>query len=133
MRNRSIDGRLEIDLSYSRKDPDNPLSIRSTVLMEYAEHLHTDPSLWELTLEYMGACGNDARDQMAEILKRVSIEIDLKREKGNTDVSADEAEAAAWDRWSAKIDKIITVCKDYGLDDAIVSVCKVSIIRHAYW
>ncbi|KDQ19196.1 hypothetical protein BOTBODRAFT_171134 [Botryobasidium botryosum FD-172 SS1] len=123
-----------------QKDPDNPLSVRSTVLLEYAEHLHTDPSLWELTLEYMGACGNDAKDQMAEILKRVSIDVETKRGKrtaaaatggeAEAEMVEDEEEggegeeAAMWERWSAKVDKIISVCKDYGLNEAIVSVCK---------
>jgi nuclear pore complex protein Nup85 len=116
---------------------DLELSIRSVHLLTYAEHLHSDPSLWELTLEYTAACGMEGKDALAELVMRVPIDFEsVRAPKGKSkgtapavdvaDAPQESEEAQQWDRWTAKMEKLITVCKDYGLDDVICSICKVS-------
>ena len=132
-------------------------SLRTSLLVEYAEYLYSDPSLWQITLEYLGACGAEGRSLVAEVIKRVPVDVGVpvlgakgteggdtsntepstpvKLTRGNgvdTSMAMDEREldpeSEAWKKWEAKILKIITVCKDYGLEDVLLSVCKVSII-----
>ena len=76
---------------------------------------------------------------ISELIKRVPIDInlptDVTDDKGkgkSVDDEMDEDEdgkedavAKAWSEWEDKIMKIITVCKDYGLDEVMVSVCRV--------
>lgn len=148
--------------------PGSQPSTRTQLLISFASHLHSAPSLWELTLEYMAACGAEGRHLIAEVLKRVDIDIDIpnpsaptgltngngasngKSKKaapktppranhrsraaseieidGHDDVDAHtEAEASAWKKWEDKVVKIIAVCKDYGLEDVMASVCKVGV------
>lgn len=122
--------------------------------MEYAEHLYTDPSLWRVTLEYLGACGKEGRAMVAEIIMRVPIDISIPsslseqggtprtpHEKakevqsdldmifmdGDVNTGRDDLEKKAWSEWEDKVLKIIDVCKDYGLDDVLASVCRVSL------
>lgn len=125
--------------------------------MEYAEHLYTDPTLWRVTLEYLGACGKEGRAMVAEVVMRVPVDISIPspssddkipngtKGKGkdvnggqsdldmiftDADVSGDmeELEKKAWSEWEDKVLKIIDVCKDYGLEDVLYSVCRVSFI-----
>lgn len=53
------------------------LSVRTNLLIEYAEHLLTDPSLWRVTLEYLGACGKEGRAMVAEVIMRVPVDISI--------------------------------------------------------
>ena len=130
-------------------------SVRTSLLVEYAEYLCSDPSLWQITLEYLAACGVEGRSLVAEVIKRVPVDVDVpapgakgseRKDKSNaepstpvkqprgsgadTSMAMDEKEldpeAEAWKKWEAKILKIIAVCKDYGLEDVLLSVCKVS-------
>lgn len=39
---------------------------------------------------------------------------------------ADNLEKKAWSEWEDKVLKIINVCKDYGLEEVLYSVCRVS-------
>lgn len=41
---------------------------------------------------------------------------------------AEELEKKAWSEWEDKVLKIIDVCKDYGLEDVLYSVCRVSFL-----
>lgn len=127
------------------------MSVRTTVMIEYAEHLYTDPSLWRITLEYLGACGTAGRAMLAEIVMRVPVDINIASSKGKeraVDGEEDlemilgedrngeerlgeekaEEERRAWTEWEEKIIKIVDVCKDYGLEDVLYSVCRVSVL-----
>jgi nuclear pore complex protein Nup85 len=115
------------------------LSLRATLLIEYAEHIYTDPSLWRVTLEYLGACGSEGAAMAAELIKRVSIDIDFPTDISDATVVVTEKDprpscftpdggtpaSRAWAEWEDKVLKIITVCKDYGLEEVLTSVCKV--------
>lgn len=99
---------------------------------------------------------------MAEVIKRVPVDVDVpapgakgtqgedasntepstpvKQTRGNdvdTSMTMDEKDldpqAEVWKKWEDKILKIITVCKDYGLEDVLLSVCKVSITFPGPW
>ncbi|KAF8309271.1 hypothetical protein DL93DRAFT_2100127 [Clavulina sp. PMI_390] len=133
------------------------LSLRSNLLIEYAEHLYTDPSLWRVTLEYLGACGAEGKALVAEVIMRIPVDVSLPSQttlataesvpkapstadkgkgKAKEDTDLDmilddaegndqsEGEAKAWKDWEDKILKIVDVCKDYGLEDVLYSVCR---------
>lgn len=44
----------------------------------------------------------------------------------------DQEERKAWSEWEEKIIKIVDVCKDYGLEDVLYSVCRVSNPSHMF-
>jgi nuclear pore complex protein Nup85 len=116
------------------------LSIRSIHLLTFAEHLHSDPSLWELTLEYTAACGIEGKERLAELVMRVPIDFESVKTTGPVERSqpADldtmvqtgpegaevDDQTKQEERWTERMEKLITICKDYGLEDVICSVCK---------
>src|SRR5260370_11442952 len=114
-------------------------------------HLHSDPTLWRITLEYLAACGSEGRSTVAEVLRRVPVDIELpfqkqkEKERPNglqspanstssglgVDGETADPEKEAWAKWEERVLKIINVCTDYGLQDVLLSVCKVSLKEFA--
>lgn len=49
------------------------MSIRDHFVLAYAEHLHSDPTLFEIELEYMGRCGTTGRERIAAVIGHISV------------------------------------------------------------
>lgn len=125
-------------------------SMRTSALVAHAMHLHSDPTLWRITLEYLAACGSEGRSMVAEVLRRTPVDIELpsqrREEKEQShdllspaklsangtssglgvDGETADTEKGTWAKWEERVLKIINVCTDYGLQDVLLSVCKVS-------
>jgi hypothetical protein len=48
------------------------MSVRDHFVLAYAEHLHSDPTLFEIELEYMGRCGA-GRERIATVIGHIPV------------------------------------------------------------
>ncbi|KAF8892121.1 nucleoporin Nup85-like protein [Infundibulicybe gibba] len=64
-----------LSLIDSDVDEDSGLSIRDRHILAYAEYLHSDPTLWRITVDYMYSCGVVGKNQADEILLRVPLKL----------------------------------------------------------
>eukprot|EP00003_Mantamonas_plastica_P027023 TRINITY_DN5692_c0_g1_i1.p1 TRINITY_DN5692_c0_g1~~TRINITY_DN5692_c0_g1_i1.p1 ORF type:complete len:658 (+),score=163.89 TRINITY_DN5692_c0_g1_i1:40-1974(+) len=71
------------------------------LLLEYANSLMTDASLWHLGIQYYGACGNVGRQY---------IQTMVSRQQPNSDKEAR---------------KLLVICEQYGLEDTATSIYRV--------
>jgi nuclear pore complex protein Nup85 len=65
--------------------PEHPRSLRTHFLLEYAEHLGTDPGLWMMVCDYLSGCGKEGLRRIAVVLERIALEAvgeDGKEEEG---------------------------------------------------
>jgi hypothetical protein len=49
------------------------MSIRDHFVLSYAEHLHSDPTLFEIELEYMGRCGTIGRERISAVISHIPV------------------------------------------------------------
>lgn len=69
--------------------PEHPRSLRTHFLIEYAEHLQTDPSLWMMVCEYLAGCGEEGKGRIAVLLSRIGL--DAVEDASESDNAIDEA------------------------------------------
>jgi hypothetical protein len=62
---------------------------------------------------------------MKELLVRVSLRVERKPPPEG---EVPETIELDWGKWEEKVEKVIKICKDYGLKDEISSVCKVHLM-----
>ncbi|KAF5343825.1 hypothetical protein D9757_013915 [Collybiopsis confluens] len=82
-------------------DPESELSRRNQYVLSYADYLHSDPTLWRITVTYLYSCGKAGEEQGDEVLLRIPLQLDIP--------DSDEPSALA------EIIKIIsTICREHG-------------------
>ena len=59
--------------NHARSNLSYGISIRDHFVLAYAEHLHSDPSLFEIELEYMGRCGVLGRERIGAVIGHISV------------------------------------------------------------
>ncbi|KAH9479690.1 Nuclear pore complex protein Nup85 [Psilocybe cubensis] len=64
-----------IDLIDSTVDEESEISIRDHYVLSYADHLHSDPALWRVTVDYMYSCGEIGQKRADEVLLRVPLKL----------------------------------------------------------
>ncbi|CCO29196.1 Nuclear pore complex protein Nup85 AltName: Full=85 kDa nucleoporin [Rhizoctonia solani AG-1 IB] len=115
------------------------MSIRDHFVLSYAEHLHSDPTLFEIELEYMGRCGTIGRERISAVISHIPVippptdpkasEKALSRLKslGVDDQGLPLAprivDAGMWEGCD-RVDKLLSVCDQFGLRDESREICK---------
>lgn len=107
--------------------------MRQQFLLNYADYLHCDPSLWRITVDYMCACGDIGKERADEVLLRVPIPISISprrpQQQGDeqTDmVVDDEAAQLREGRVEGVLKDVIKACFEYGRESVRRMVCAVS-------
>ncbi|KAF8693120.1 Nup85 Nucleoporin, partial [Rhizoctonia solani] len=116
------------------------MSIRDHFVLSYAEHLHSDPTLFEIELEYMGRCGAIGRERIAAVICHIPVippptdpkvsEKSLSRLKslGVDDQGLPLAprivDAGMWEGCD-RVDKLLSVCDQFALRDESREICKI--------
>ena len=61
--------------------------MRDWLIMEYADYLHSDPALWQITVDYLCSCGTVGKETADEILLRVPLRL-LSSQAGESRIDA---------------------------------------------
>jgi len=125
------------------------LSIRDQYILGYAEYLHSDPALWQVTVDYMYSCGaiGKLRADESSFLSDfflpfpcwlsaviVLIRVPLCLSKGET---PPDGEQLAVDKIRAGdvvgvLQKVNKACFEYGRESVRRTVCRVGFNRFVY-
>ena len=99
------------------------ISVRDQYILSYADHLHSDPAVWRITVAYMCSCGTIGRERADQVLLRVPI--CFKTSSGNTgDVNA----AAHSGEVPAALRAVVETCHEYGRESVRRMVCTVFVL-----
>ncbi|GAA5853785.1 hypothetical protein JCM8547_007448 [Rhodosporidiobolus lusitaniae] len=114
-----------------------PLSLREHFLLDWGTRLSTatDTSLWRLACEYWGACGAEGRKRARTLLRslrldegEVLVAAEGEKEKepreDGMDVEGGEGEKSKKEKKVSRVEEVLTVCADLGLEEEMVSICK---------
>ncbi|KAF8603898.1 hypothetical protein BDV93DRAFT_606578 [Ceratobasidium sp. AG-I] len=115
------------------------ISVRDHFVLAYAEHLHSDPSLFEIELEYMGRCGVLGRERIGAVIGHISVvqppvdpAASNKPRPRLKSLGVDEqglpttprlVDAEMWDGYD-RVNKLLSVCDQFGLQDESRDICK---------
>ncbi|KAH7327689.1 Nup85 nucleoporin-domain-containing protein [Rhizoctonia solani] len=115
------------------------MSVRDHFVLAYAEHLHSDPTLFEIELEYMGRCGTVGRERISAVICHIPF-IPPAESKASTDsksrlktLGVDDqglplapriVDAGMWEGCD-RVDKLLSVCDHFGLREESREICKV--------
>ncbi|CAE7174105.1 unnamed protein product [Rhizoctonia solani] len=116
------------------------MSVRDHFVLAYAEHLHSDPTLFEIELEYMGRCGAIGRERISAVICHISVIPHPADPKDSADsksklksLGVDDqglplapriVDAGMWEGCD-RVDKLLSVCDQFGLHDESREICKV--------
>ncbi|KAG9080263.1 hypothetical protein FRC06_006858, partial [Ceratobasidium sp. 370] len=116
------------------------ISLRDHFVLAYAEHLHSDPTLFEIELEYMGRCGVLGRERIAAVIGHIPVvppPVDpaaaTKPRPRLKSLGVDDqgqpttprlVDAEMWDGYE-RVNKLLGVCDQFGLQDEAREICKV--------
>ncbi|KAG8706603.1 hypothetical protein FRC09_002328 [Ceratobasidium sp. 395] len=116
------------------------ISLRDHFVLAYAEHLHSDPTLFEIELEYMGRCGVIGRERIAAVIGHIPVvpspvdpAASTKPRPRLKSLGVDDqgqpttprlVDAGMWDGYE-RVNKLLDVCDQFGLQDEAREICKV--------
>ncbi|PCH44067.1 hypothetical protein WOLCODRAFT_76869 [Wolfiporia cocos MD-104 SS10] len=104
-------------------DPDadeSGMSVRDHYVLDYAEYLHSDPTLWRITVDYMCTCG----DVGAEMADQVLLRVPLKLSKP---ANADQASAAIRaGNLAGVLAEINASCHEHKREEVRRTICRVA-------
>ncbi|QRV74335.1 nuclear pore complex protein Nup85 [Ceratobasidium sp. AG-Ba] len=116
------------------------VSLRDHFVLAYAEHLHSDPTLFEIELEYMGRCGVLGRERIASVIRHIPVvpppsePADLAKPRPRLkSLGVDDqglpitprlVDAEMWDGYE-RVNKLLGVCDQFSLQDEAREICKV--------
>ncbi|KAJ3729997.1 Nup85 nucleoporin-domain-containing protein [Lentinula guzmanii] len=88
------------------------VSRRDECVLAYADYLHSDPSLWRITIAYLYSCGKVGEEQGDQVLMRVPLQL------GDSGHSPD--------RLAEIVKEISATCWEYGRESVRRAVCKIA-------
>ncbi|CUA74624.1 Nuclear pore complex protein Nup85 [Rhizoctonia solani] len=116
------------------------VSVRDYFVLAYAEHLHSDPTLFEIELEYLGRCGAVGRERISVVICHIPVlpppadpkasasSVSKLKSLGVDDQGLPLAprivDAGMWEGYD-RVDKLLSVCDQLGLHDESQEICKV--------
>lgn len=116
------------------------VSLRDHFVLAYAEHLHSDPTLFEIELEYMGRCGVLGRERIASVIRHIPLVSSpsepttpskprprlksLGVDDQGLPITPRLVDAEMWDGYE-RVNKLLGVCDQFGLQDEAREICKV--------
>ncbi|CAE6471663.1 unnamed protein product [Rhizoctonia solani] len=116
------------------------MSVRDHFVLAYAEHLHSDPTLFEIELEYMGRCGALGRERISAVICHIPVIPPPADSQASTNsksrlkslgvddqglpVAPRMVDAGMWEGCD-RVDKLLSVCDHFGLRDESREICKV--------
>ncbi|OBZ66762.1 Nuclear pore complex protein Nup85 [Grifola frondosa] len=112
-----------LDLFDADEFDDSELSLRDQYIIDYAEHLRTDPALWRLTVDYMYSCGPVGIEMADQVLMHVPLR--LRPAKNEPTVADDNAKIRAG-AVVGVLKEISQTCFDYQREGVRRMVCRVA-------
>jgi hypothetical protein len=112
------------------------LPLRDHFVIQYADMLlFSNPEYWEMGCEYLSGCGLQGVGRIREIMRRVSLGLDKKADKGkgretingdDMDLDEESTSASNWDRFET-VNALLKIAADHGLEDERREICRVSL------
>ncbi|ORY69411.1 Nup85 nucleoporin-domain-containing protein [Leucosporidium creatinivorum] len=116
--------------------------LRTHFLLSYTDLLQSDPTLWRVTVDYLAACGEEGRARMRGVLKGVELSSEAAERVGEVEKSgaeeqgmdvegasekenADPEQREKENRQPSVVEEVLRVCSEQGLEEEMMSVCKV--------
>lgn len=104
------------------------LTLRQQYILPYAEHLHSDPGLWRLTVDYMCSCGDIGKEMADQVLMRVPLQLQSSSKGGAPD---DEASRIRAGDLVGVLKEVNESCHHHRREASRRAICKVGIYSHA--
>jgi nuclear pore complex protein Nup85 len=101
------------------------LPIRIHFLLNYAEYLLVDPSLWRIAVIYMYECGHAGKLRADEILLRIPLNLGNAKEKGKAVEAGLEIDADDDALVDGRVRQVLELCKEYGREAVRREICRV--------
>ncbi|GJJ11510.1 hypothetical protein Clacol_005743 [Clathrus columnatus] len=98
------------------------ISLRNHMILNYAEYLLVDPSLWRISALYMCDCGEQGKIRADEILLRVPLNLGIskgKQKTGHMEIKED-------DPVDERVLEILEICKEYGREKVRREICRIA-------
>lgn len=124
-------------------DPD-VLKLRDYLIMDFVSHyLHADPTLWSICCDYYASCGEVGKQRLGATIRRIAVDVaeepPATRQSGMVidgalglagDEGSDGEQSEGLGKLTGmdRVQKLITLCKEYELWDEHQSLCKVWVI-----
>ncbi|KAK4701947.1 nuclear pore complex protein Nup85, partial [Phenoliferia sp. Uapishka_3] len=103
------------------------LSLRDHFTLSYTDILLSDPGQWRIVLDYLSSCGSEGRARMRGVILSVRLDEESKpREEGEDATMNGEGikENDPPDRRTERVEEVLRVCVDHGLDEEMKKICK---------
>lgn len=108
------------------------LTPRQHYILQFADYLHSDPSLWRITVDYMCSCGDIGKKRADQVLLRVPMSLSAARpprqggDRQQTAMIVDGNSGETSARMEGVLKEVIKACYEYERDEARRMVCSVS-------
>ncbi|GAA5860731.1 hypothetical protein JCM1840_001945 [Sporobolomyces johnsonii] len=118
----------------SEGDERDALGPRELFLLDWADRLTVDEGLWRVSCGYWGECGEVGRARIGSAVRGVRL-TEEEREEGEGGDGMDvegEGEGEAGEEGKKgqgrrRVEEVLRVCSEYGLEDDMVSICEVRV------
>ncbi|GAA5887149.1 hypothetical protein JCM5296_001611 [Sporobolomyces johnsonii] len=106
------------------------LGPRELFLLDWADRITVDEGLWRVSCGYWGECGEVGRARIGSAVRGVRLR-EEEREEGEGGEGMDvegEGEGEAGEEGKKaqgrRVEEVLRVCSEYGLEDDMVSICE---------
>lgn len=101
------------------------LPIRIHFLLNYAEYLLVDSSLWRIAVSYMYECGEVGRLRADEVLLRIPLNLGIGKGKGRAIDREHAMDADDDDFVDERVKHVLEICKERGREGVRREICRV--------
>ncbi|GAA5946628.1 hypothetical protein JCM1841_003917, partial [Sporobolomyces salmonicolor] len=107
-------------------DEQDPLGPRELFLLDWADRLTSDSGLWRVSCGYWGECGAVGRARIGSALRGVRLTEEEGDGGDGMDVEGegDAGEEGKKGQGRTRVEEVLRVCSEYGLEDDMVSICE---------
>ncbi|KIY53012.1 hypothetical protein FISHEDRAFT_34385 [Fistulina hepatica ATCC 64428] len=109
---------LSLKMIDSDVNDESGLSKRDSYILSYAEYLHSDPTLWRITVDYMYSCGKIGTARADEVLLRVPLRLVESAQADGGKTQAGNVVGVVKD--------VNQTCYDYKRESVRRTVCKIA-------
>ncbi|KAJ4470133.1 Nup85 nucleoporin-domain-containing protein, partial [Lentinula aciculospora] len=106
-------GLLETDLN-----SESEVTRRDQYVLDYADYLRSDPTLWRITVAYLYSCGKVGEEQADELMMRVPLQLNAS--------DLDSRSHPRLDSVAEAVKEVSALCREYGRESVRRAVCKIA-------
>ncbi|KAF8587870.1 hypothetical protein K439DRAFT_1630322 [Ramaria rubella] len=108
------------------EDEEEKVSLRDFFLLNYAEYLLADPSLWRIAVLYMCECGEEGKLRADEALLRIPLNLSSIKGKEKAVNQNNRMDADDEGLVDGRVKQILEICKEHGRERVRREICRIA-------